>query len=143
MPRIRRVFLVFPLLLLVAGDAIAAPVRTLDLRDRVSASPATAQARRDGYDELTVATSLQEIVNLDAPNLTLFYVTSVVDGSVQTDQLWFDRLADPGIGGGILAVARSRRCQTSTGATRSWAPPKSVLDTVHRAEFQHTAARPA
>lgn len=81
----------------------AEPIRTLDLRSLFGAAPADLGARRAAYDTLVAAACLQGIVNRDAPRLYLFYVTSVVDGSIDTDQLWFDRMKDPAIGGTTVA----------------------------------------
>jgi len=78
------------------------PVRTLDLRSLYHAAPTGAEQRREVYDTLVAAACLQGIVNREAPNLYLFHVLSVVDGSIDTDQIWFDRMKDPKIGAGIL-----------------------------------------
>ncbi|MCA9598682.1 MAG: hypothetical protein KC776_35470 [Myxococcales bacterium] len=83
-------------------QASAEPVRTLDLTQDFGASPSSVSERQAVYDELTVATCLQGLANRSAPNLYLFYVTSAVKAGLETDKLWFDRLSDPAIGGGIL-----------------------------------------
>ena len=89
-------------LTVTASAATAQPVNTLDLRSLFNQAPASSVARRTVYDTLVAATCLQGIVNRDGPNLYLFHVLSVVDGSIDTDQLWFDRLSDPVVGAGIL-----------------------------------------
>ncbi|HQP39629.1 MAG TPA: hypothetical protein PLI95_30805, partial [Polyangiaceae bacterium] len=91
------------LLLSASASRAAEPVRVLDLSPLFSAKPSSIQERRQAYDTLVAATCLQGIVNRTAPNLYLHYVKSVVDGSIDTDQLWFDRLADPTIGAGVIA----------------------------------------
>lgn len=104
-PRLARLSaLTIPVALLLAdGDAHAAePIRTHDLRALFGAAPGSVAERRQAYDTLVAATCLQGIVNRSSPDLYLFYVTSVVDGSIDTDQLWFDRMSDPKIGAGIL-----------------------------------------
>lgn len=91
-------------LLLSPHDACAdEPVRTLDLRSLFSSSPPDIESRRQSYDTLVAAACVQGIANRAAPNLYLFYTLSVVDGSIDTDQLWWDRLNDPGVGGGVIA----------------------------------------
>ena len=88
---------------LTAAQASAQePVLTLDLRSLYHAAPSDADQRREVYDTLVAAACLQGIVNRDDPNLYLFHVLSVVDGSIDTDQLWFDRMQDPTVGAGIL-----------------------------------------
>jgi len=81
----------------------AEPIRTLDLRALFSVASSDIAVRRDAYDTLAAASCLQGIVNRDAPRMYLFYVKSVVDGSIDTDQLWFDRMKDPAIGGNVVA----------------------------------------
>lgn len=81
----------------------AEPIHTLDLRSRYGASPASVAERRALYDELTAAACVQGLANRDAPNLYLFYTLSVVQAGLDTDQLWFDRLADPSVGAATVA----------------------------------------
>jgi MYXO-CTERM domain-containing protein len=88
--------------LLSSPGVRAEPVRTLDLTKDFGASPGSVSERQSVYDELTLAASLQGLANRSAPNFYLFYVTSAVKAGIETDQLWFDRLSDPAIGGGIL-----------------------------------------
>ena len=79
------------------------PIRTLDLRALFGVASTDVAVRRDAYDVLVAAACVQGIVNRTSPRLHLFYVKSVVDGSIDTDELWFDRLADPAIGAGTVA----------------------------------------
>ncbi len=93
----------FSALLVSSAQALAAePVRTLDLRSLFDASPADIASRRQLYDTLVAAACVQGIANRSGPNLYLFYTRSVVDGSIDTDQLWWDRMNDPSLGGGVL-----------------------------------------
>lgn len=101
-PRIAGPCLALSLLLSVSASGAAEPVRVLDLRPLFGAAPSSIEERRQAYDTLVAATCLQGLANRSAPNLYLHYVTSVVDGAIDTDQLWLDRLADPKVGGGIL-----------------------------------------
>ncbi|GAC1355270.1 MAG: hypothetical protein NVSMB47_08730 [Polyangiales bacterium] len=81
----------------------AEPVRTLDLRALFGAAPADLAARRAAYDTLVAAACVQGIANRDAPSLYLFYVGNVVDGAIDTDALWLDRIRkDPAVGAGLL-----------------------------------------
>src|SRR5438046_324217 len=81
----------------------AEPIRTLDLRAHFDVASTDVAKRRAAYDDLVAATCLQGLVNRSAPRLYLLYVKSVVDGSIDTDQLWFDRMKDPSIGGAVVA----------------------------------------
>ena len=89
--------------LLIAGSARAAdPIRTLDLRALYGSAPTDIEARRAAYDTLVAASCVQGIANRAAPNLYLYYTLSVIDGAIDTDQLWWDRLKTPAVGGDIL-----------------------------------------
>lgn len=90
--------------LLLSGGALAAePVHTLDLRALYGAAPASLAERRQVHDALVVASCVQGLANRAGPNLYTFYTLSAVQAGLDTDQLWWDRLADPAVGAGILA----------------------------------------
>ena len=89
--------------LLPSAAGAAEPIRTLDLRAHFDVAAPDVATRRAAYDDLVAATCLQGLVNRNAPRLYLFYVKSVVDGSIDTDQLWFDRMKDPAIGGPVVS----------------------------------------
>ncbi|MEO5731948.1 MAG: hypothetical protein ABI134_10185, partial [Byssovorax sp.] len=89
-------------LLINRAARAAEPIRTLDLRSLYGSAPTDIQARRQAYDTLVAASCVQGIANRKAPNLYLYYTLSVIDGSIDTDQLWWDRLKDPAVGGDIL-----------------------------------------
>ncbi|RYE82504.1 MAG: hypothetical protein EOO75_20600, partial [Myxococcales bacterium] len=99
--------------LATAREAAAAePIRTLDLRPLYGAVPASLEERRQVYDTLTAAACVQGLANRDGANLYLFYTLSVVQAGLDTDQLWFDRLADPVVGGAV----RTGRAVESLGS---------------------------
>lgn len=99
----------------------------LDLRPLFGAAPATIEERRQAYDTLVAATCLQGLANRSGPNLFLHYVTSVVDGSIDTDQLWFDRLSDPKVGAGILDGRQVETVADLNAALQAYGSPVKGL----------------
>ncbi len=121
-PRFAAPCLALSLLLSASASRAAEPVRVLDLRPLFGAAPSSIEERRQAYDTLVAATCLQGIVNRAGPNLYLHYVKSVVDGSIDTDQLWFDRLADPTVGAGVVAGRQIVNLGDLDEALQAYAP---------------------
>jgi hypothetical protein len=113
--------LALPLLASTASSA-AEPVRTLDLRSLFGSAPTDIAARRSAYDTLVAAACIQGLANRAGPNLYLFYVTSVVDGSIDTDQLWFDRIKSSPVGAGILDGRAVQPLANVEDALQAYAP---------------------
>ena len=109
-------------LLTVEAARAAEPIRTLDLRSLYGSAPTDIEARRQAYDTLVAASCVQGIANRKAPNLYLYYTLSVIDGSIDTDQLWWDRLKDPAIGGDILAWRQVEAAADVEAAITAYAP---------------------
>ena len=105
-----------------SGVEAAEPVRTLDLTSLFDASPPDLAGRRAAYDTLVAAACLQGIANRSGPNLFVHYVTSVVDGSIDTDQLWFDRLSDPAVGAHLLDGRANETLGSLDDAVADYAP---------------------
>lgn len=110
-------------ILVASGAARAAdPVRTLDLRALYGSAPADIESRRQAYDTLVAASCVQGIANRAAPNLYLYYTLSVIDGAIDTDKLWWDRLQDPVVGGNVLAGRAVEPVADIEAAIAAYAP---------------------
>jgi hypothetical protein len=93
--------------ILVAAVALApsaAGAQTLYTFD-LPFTPASADVtdRAALYDDAAAVVSVQGIVNRDAPELYLIHYVNPDTGGRNVDELWLERLADPAIGGDLVA----------------------------------------